>query len=116
MWSVLCLVVLVFGVALSANTMARELATAGDQRFPWWKQSTTTPAGLRWGRSLGVGVTLLAVFGLREAADLGFASTLVFVAVAVSQFAQIAWHNRRVARLAATVDGPASDAPVSRAS
>jgi hypothetical protein len=107
MWLLLWLVVLVFGVALSTDAMARELASVGDHRFPWWRQSPHTPAGLRWGRGLGTGVTLLGVFGIRETTDLGFSTVVVFLAVTAAQCGQIAWHNRRVARLAVTESGEA---------
>jgi hypothetical protein len=110
MWLLLWLVVLVFGVALSTNATARELAAAGDHRFPWWRQSPHTPGGLRWGRGLGTGVTLLGVFGIRETTDLGFSTVVVFLAVAAAQCGQIAWHNRRIARLDVT-DRDAAEAP-----
>ncbi|WP_285062261.1 hypothetical protein [Frigoribacterium sp. ME-P-080] len=115
MWLLLWLVVLVFGAALTTNATARELAAVGDRRFPWWRQSPHTPAGLRWGRGLGTGMTLLGVFGIRETTDLGFSTVVVFLAVAAAQCGQIAWHNRRVARLSDVESGTA-DASASRRS
>ena len=107
MWLLLWLVVLVFGAALSTSATTRELATVGDHRFPWWRQSPHTPPGIRWARGFGTGVTLLGVFGIRETTDLGFSTVVVFLAVAAAQCGQIAWHNRRVARLAPAEPGAA---------
>lgn len=116
MWLLLWLVVLVFGVALTTHATARELAAVGDRRLPWWRQSPHVPAGLRWGRGLGTGVVLLGVFGIRETTDLGFSTVVVFFAVGAAQCGQIAWHNRRAARLAAHAPDPTDSTDRARAS